>query len=114
MRCTDALYNNPQQVRCTDALYYNPQQVSCTDALYNNPQQVRCTDAKPCFLVGLGIQGGAENHWLLTLMREQTSGRMYGQRISPLIAFIFYPPSELKKIGMYEARLGLSGQPKRI
>ena len=31
-----------------------------------------------------------------------------------LIAFIFYPPFKLKKIGMYEACLGLSGRPKRV
>ena len=38
-------------------------------------------------------------------------GRMYELWISPLIAFIFYPPFKLKKISMYEARSGLSGQP---
>ena len=41
---------------------------------------------------------------------------MYEQRISPLIAFMFYQPFKLekKKISMYEARLGLSGRPKRV
>ena len=39
---------------------------------------------------------------------------VYEQRISPLIAFIFYPPFKLKKISMCEARSGLSGRHKRI
>ena len=29
---------------------------------------------------------------------ETTGGRVYAQRISPLIAFIFYPPFKLKKL----------------
>ena len=34
---------------------------------------------------------------------------MYEQRISPLIAFIFYPPFKMGgKIGMYGVRLGLT------
>ena len=36
--------------------------------------------------------------------------RLYGQRISPLIVFSFYSPLKLKKIVMYEACSGLSGQ----
>ena len=41
-------------------------------------------------------------------------GHKHEQRISPLIVFISYPPFNLKKIGMYEAHLGLSGQPKHV
>ena len=44
----------------------------------------------------------------------KTRGRMYGQRIAPLIALVFYSPFKLKKIGVYEARLGLSGRSKRM
>ena len=40
-------------------------------------------------------------------------GRMYEQRISPLIAFTLYPPFKREKIAIYEAYLGLSGRPKR-
>ena len=64
---------------------------------------------------------------LIIVLYITSRGRMYEQRIFPLIAFIFYPPFKMKKQkqnkqknkkqnkpGMYEARLGLSGRPKRV
>ena len=40
-----------------------------------------------------------------------TRGRLYEQRISPLITFIFHPLFKVKKTGIYEVHLGLSSQP---